>query len=247
MSESAESLHRAERDDEVSQAFDPSAMNGIRKNDRLDVSAMARDEAIKLVERLFLSVGPKPAPRAVVFASVDPGDGSGTVCACAGVALAAQVRRSVCMVDANFYAPSLHRHFGAEDNFGLIDAAAQQGPIRSFARQISGGNLWLVTCGGRSANPHTLLASEGMRARVAELRSEFDYVLMDAPAVNINGTATLLGPLADGIVLIVEANSTRREVARKAKENLELANVRLLGAVLNNRTFPIPEAIYRSL
>jgi len=47
--------------------------------------------------------------------------------------------------------------------------------------------------------------------------------------------------------LVVEANLTRREVARKAKESLESANVRLLGAVLNNRTFPIPETIYRNI
>jgi Mrp family chromosome partitioning ATPase len=47
--------------------------------------------------------------------------------------------------------------------------------------------------------------------------------------------------------LVIEANSTRRETTRKAKESLEAANVRLLGAVLNKRTFPIPEVFYRKL
>jgi Mrp family chromosome partitioning ATPase len=45
----------------------------------------------------------------------------------------------------------------------------------------------------------------------------------------------------------VQANSTRRETARKAKESLESAKVKLLGAVLNKRTFPIPEALYRKI
>jgi len=80
-----------------------------------------------------------------------------------------------------------------------------------------------------------------------ELRSEFDYVLVDVPPIIQYADATLLGQLADGIVLILEANSTRRETMRKAKESLEAASLRLLGAVLNKRTFPIPEFLYRKL
>ena len=56
-----------------------------------------------------------------------------------------------------------------------------------------------------------------------------------------------MGGLCDGIVLVVEANSTRRVAAQKVKERLHAANARLLGAVLSDRTFPIPEAIYRKL
>jgi len=56
-----------------------------------------------------------------------------------------------------------------------------------------------------------------------------------------------LGQLADGVVLIVSANSTREEAGRKAKESLEMAGSRLLGAVLNNRTYPIPQPIYDRL
>jgi Mrp family chromosome partitioning ATPase len=53
--------------------------------------------------------------------------------------------------------------------------------------------------------------------------------------------------LADGIVLIIEANSTRREAARKVKENLKAANLPVLAAVLNKRTYPIPNFLYRRL
>ena len=49
------------------------------------------------------------------------------------------------------------------------------------------------------------------------------------------------------VVLVVQANSTRREAARKGKESLDSANVRLLGVVLNERTFPIPEVLYRKI
>jgi len=57
----------------------------------------------------------------------------------------------------------------------------------------------------------------------------------------------LLGQLADGMILVLEAHNTRRVAARRTKEILEASNVRLLGTVLNGRTFPVPERIYRKL
>jgi Mrp family chromosome partitioning ATPase len=214
---------------------------------RLDKAALARDEATKLMERLFLFEGKHLPARAVIFSSVDSREGSGGICVRTGEALAARVSGRICLVDANLYAPSLHRLFGIENGCGLHEMALEKGPIEGWTRLVCGENLWLVTAGGPAKDSHALLASAGIRQRLSELRSAFDYVLIEAPAVTVNGTASLLGPLADGVVLIVEANATRREVARRAKESLERANVPLLGAVLNNRTFPIPDIIYRNI
>ena len=53
--------------------------------------------------------------------------------------------------------------------------------------------------------------------------------------------------MADGIILVVGSNLTRRESARIAKESFEAAGIPIIGAVLNKRTYPIPEALYRIL
>ncbi len=86
-----------------------------------------------------------------------------------------------------------------------------------------------------------------MKARIAELRSEFDYVIVDVPALSESADAIALGPQVDGLVLVLEANSTRRESASKMVENLRAAKIKILGAVLNKRTFPIPESLYQQL
>ena len=57
----------------------------------------------------------------------------------------------------------------------------------------------------------------------------------------------LLGQIADGVILVLESMVTRRETARTIKENLAAANVKILGAILNNHTFSIPESLYRRL
>jgi len=205
---------------------------------------LTHDEAAKLVQRVFVFSN-SHAPRVVVFSSADERNGSGEICFRAGEILAAQRSGSVCLVDANLRAPSLHQVSGIAKSPGLTDAMVKPGPIKDFGVQI--GNLWIVPPGSPQAVAQGLFASGPLRLRIGELRKEFDYVLIDAPPVSSCGDAVLLGQMADGVILVVEANSTRRETARLAKEGFERAEIRLLGGVLNNRTFPIPEALYRKL
>ena len=202
---------------------------------------LGEEEVIKLVHRVFRASGPD-APRAVVFSGVEHGDGATWISASAAKALAGQTTASICVVDANVRTPSLHETFGIGNSVGLSDAIAHAGPIKEFAHQIAGGNLWVLTAG--SSPSAAALSSENMRARIAELRSAFDYVLIDAPPANLYADAVALGRLSDGIILVLQSNSTRREAAMKAKESFEIANIPLLGAVLNKRTYPIPQNLY---
>ena len=213
---------------------------------RLTLAARSREEVVKLVHRAFLLNRDNP-PRVVVFAGIDQGDGCSSICACAAEVLAAQGAGSTCAVDANFRTPSLHKFWSLENERGLADALQCPGAIRSFAQQVPGHNFWVLTSGTVGPDSHALLNDERMRVRMADLRKEFDNVLIDVPPVNLYADGVNLGHLSDGVILILQSAATRKEAARKAKENLADANVRLLGAVLNKRTYPIPQAIYERL
>jgi Mrp family chromosome partitioning ATPase len=104
-----------------------------------------------------------------------------------------------------------------------------------------------VSAGSNTAEGQNLLATDRMRLRMSELKAEFDYVLIDVTALGEANDAVVLGSGSDGIVLVLKANSSRRESARKATQDLQNAKARVLGAVLNQRTFPIPESIYKKL
>jgi Mrp family chromosome partitioning ATPase len=213
---------------------------------RLDLEGSVLEETVKFVQSVF--VFPKShAPRVVVFSSVDQLNSSNELCSRAGQVLATQVSASVCLVDANLRMPSLHLLLGLGNLPGLTDAAAKPGPIKDLAVRIAGGNLWLVPAGAPAAEADEPAASDRLRSRMSELDKEFDYILIDAPPIHSSADAVLLGQMAEGVILVIEANSTRREAARMAMQTLEGANVRLLGVILNNRTFPIPEALYRRL
>ena len=243
MSKNFELLQRAQREQE---SVGRNGSSGASASLASRGGQFSAEEAVRLVHRLFLVPGPE-APRVVLFSGVDPGDGCSTVCVRVAETLASEVgvSGSFCLVDANLRDPSLHTYFGLENRAGLVESLTQSGPVRNFAQQLDGGRLWVMTSGSlNSANIHSLLGSEALRNRIAELRSEFDSVLIDSPPVNMYADACGLGKLADGVILVLQSNATRREAARKAKETLENAHVKLLGAVLNKRRFPVPAAIY---
>lgn len=203
-------------------------------------------ELSKLVQRIFLLPGSE-YNHTVVFTSADAGSGCSWICARVGELLASQVTGSVCLVDANLESPTLHEQFGVPNHHGLSDALQHSGTIRGYVSQLSRRNLALVSCGSETEGGRRLVTSDRMRSRMSELRSEFDYVLIDCPSVSVSNEAFSLGSAADGVVLVLKANETRKDKARGVVRDLQNAKVKVLGAVLNQRTFPIPDRIYNKL
>lgn len=206
----------------------------------------ASDSTLRLVQRIFLQRTEGP-PHLVVFAGIDHGNGCSQIAASVAETLAGNASGAVCLVEANFRSPSLPAMLGTTNYHGLTDALLEEDPIRSFIKPVCNDSLWLLSSGPLAADSPNLLTSERMKARFAELRKEFDFVIVDAPPMTRYADAIALGQLSDGIVLVIEAESTRREAALMAVENLSSSKIQILGAVLNKRTFPIPEKIYSRL
>jgi Mrp family chromosome partitioning ATPase len=204
------------------------------------------DLTLRLVQQIFLQQA-QGSPRMVVFAGIDHGNGCSQIATSVAETLAGNAPGAVCLVEANFRSPALPGILGTTNYHGLTDALLEEGSIRSFTMPVCNDTLWLLSSGPLAADSPNLLSSERMKARVAELRREFDFVIVDAPPMTRYADAIALGQLSDGIVLILEAESTRQEAARMAVENLRSSKVPILGAVLNKRTFPIPEGLYKRL
>jgi protein-tyrosine kinase len=225
---------------------DHGGVNGVQDAHDLDIEKLAREETLKLVQRVFLMQSERQ-PRVVIFASVDPRGGCSRTCACVARNLAEHISGSVCIVEANLRSPALPGYFGVSNHFGLTDALLQDGAVRDFMKPAGRDNLWLLSSGSLAADSQSLLKGDRLKQRIEELRKEFDYVLIDAPPLSLYADAASVGQLTDGLVLVLEANMTRRETARRVIEAWSATKVPILGAVLNNRTFPIPESLYRMM
>jgi capsular exopolysaccharide synthesis family protein len=206
----------------------------------------ASEEALRLVQQVFLLKASEP-PRVVVFAAIDPGNGCSQISASVAETLAVSAGGPVCLVDANLRSPSMSGMFGMTNHNGLTNSMTENGPVISFANPVAGQNLWLLSSGSVTADSPSLLSSQTLRDRIAELRREFEFVIVDAPPLTRYSDAVVVSQLADGLVLVLEADSTRRDAAAVAVSTLRSVNVPVLAAVLNKRTFPIPDKLYKRL
>jgi tyrosine-protein kinase len=218
---------------------DPTTSAGLRPN----VGNRTYEQLNKLVQRLFLS-SRKPS-RHVVFTGAGRSVGSTWICVHAAEVLCCQTAGSVCIVDAHTGTLGVREHFDVPNGAGFAKAIEQAGPIHTFAQRV-GSNLWVVPADDSSA-VDIVFSRPRVEARLLELSRQFDYVLLDAPPVAPSSEFLTLVTLAEGAVLVLKAGHTRRPAVRLAIEELETAGVRILGAVLNQRQYPIPEAIYKRL
>jgi len=212
---------------------------GVKPN----VGTRTYEELNKLVQRLFLS-GRTPR-RHVVFTGAEESVGCTWICVHTAEVLCCQTAGSVCLVDTNRGSPGIREHCDVTTGAGFAEAMVEDGPMHTFARRV-GSNLWVVPAGDCST-VHIVFSRPRVEARLLELRRQFDYVLLDASPVAASSEFLTLVTLSDGVVLVLKAGCTRRPTVRLAIEELETAGVRVLGAVLNQREYPIPEAIYRRL
>ncbi|MFY9689704.1 MAG: hypothetical protein WA369_19045 [Candidatus Acidiferrales bacterium] len=114
----------------------------------------------------------------------------------------------------------------------------------SLVRDALRPNGWDAGPSGDEGNDwHTI---QGVLANAIErLRRQYRYVLIDCAPISETQDAARLAPLVDGIVLVVEANRTRKDQILNAERNLESANGRILGHVLNKRTYAVPDLFHR--
>ncbi len=79
------------------------------------------------------------------------------------------------------------------------------------------------------------------------LRERFDLIVLDMPAADVSGACLQIGPQCDGVLVVLESARTRKPVVAQLLEDLQAVQVRVLGAVLNKRSFHLPARLYRWL
>lgn len=191
-----------------------------------------------LVRRVFLNKTGHPAKQ-VVFSAADPGTDVAIICERVARVLALETLGEVALVSRNPPAEEI-------TPVQIHSPYSGTSVIKPWSTQVA-ANLWRVPASGlHELYPESATGRCWLRA-LTEVRNDFEYAVIHGPAAGVSSESALLGQLADGIVLVIEAHNTRRATARKIKETLEGTGSRILGTVLSERMFPVPEKIYRRL
>ena len=199
-----------------------------------------REQIQGLVRQVFLSNMGRPV-RQVVFSALEPETDVKHICRQVGEALAAETMGRIAVVGE--YPQILREGETSKPEMGKCSAKDESAQARRGAIRVR-GNLWLMpaqeTDGDRGA-------TAWLHSYLDEVRREFEYSIVEGPPAGESNEAMAMAQFADGIILVLSARNTRRIAARKMKEMLEAAQVRILGTVLSDRVFPIPHGIYRRL
>ncbi len=214
----------------------------VRSKSAGKLAELERKELDRLVQRVFLSKN-GDSPHIVVFSGVDESSESAAVCARAAQALADQSMRRVCMVEADTHDRPLFAAVGLAGDGDRHNNGSPSFPACIELRS----NLWIADSAMLGWKQGQQSDTEELKIKLREARLDFDYILINSVSAGSYCDAAALGRAADGLILVLEASSTRRRAAQTVAENLKAAEVNLLGAVLDKRTYPIPDRLYRKL
>lgn len=208
-----------------------------------DPSGAASEAYRSLRTNLFYSIADDPPNKVILLAGPSSRMGKSTTCANLGVVLA-QADRSTLIVDCDLRNPVLHKVFGLGNSYGLMNVlAGERKPEEVWQEPVEG--LRVLTAGPLPPHPAEVLTSQPLTRFLEQIRPKFDYVLLDAPPTQLVSDPTILAPQVDGVLLLLDAQSTRKGSVRQAIRGLEAVGANVLGTVMTNVHYARVDRNYR--
>jgi capsular exopolysaccharide synthesis family protein len=215
----------------VGGALVPAARNGAAQLVLVHEPRSAMAEAFRGLRNAVIARGPSPA--VIVVTSAGASEGKTVVSLNLAGALAEAGSR-VLLVDVDLRHPGCHKALGVRSERGLATVLAGEATLADVLHEVPASRLAFIPAGTMPRNPAELVNSAQMQQAIEELRGTYDFVVLDTPPVLPVADALVLARYADGVVLVVKAQETPREVVRRAVHQLERAGARVLGPVVNN-------------
>jgi capsular exopolysaccharide synthesis family protein len=187
-------------------------------------------EAFRTVRTNLLFVSDDEQQRTVLVTSTGPNEGKTIIASNLAVALA-QARQRVLLIDADMRRPRVHEIFEVPLQPGLSELI--RGEHGELIRPSGTPGLSLLPAGEVPADPAELLSSREFHRVLKKFGEQFDWVLIDTPPVMAVSDAALVAHVSAGVLFVIGAEQTTVPAALNALEQLEAANARFVGAVLN--------------
>lgn len=196
--------------------------------------------------RLFTRY-PEESIKSIMFTGIADVSGTTTTAISFAKALAMYDQVKVLLIDANLRTPYLKNVFGIKHNNGLADLLAGKNPKAFKILKIGQSYLCVLASGEDLLRPVNLFESWRFDKFLKKMRNFFDFVIIDAAPLATFPESRILSEKVDGVILVIQSGKIRRQVALRAKQELEESGAKVLGVVLNRRKYHIPEWLYERL
>ncbi len=190
---------------------------------------------------------PENAIKSIMFTGAVHGGGATTTALNFAKTLVKNGEVKVLLIDANLRTPQLHNLFNITSGRGLSDVLIDNDQKAFKILKFGSSYLFVLAGGGDYKGAVSLFESKRFAEFLNKSRKTFDYVILDGAPLPNSAETRVLCDKVDGVVMVIESGKLRRQVAIRAKQELEDAGARILGVVLNKRKYYIPEWLYKRL
>jgi capsular exopolysaccharide synthesis family protein len=169
--------------------------------------------------------------KTLVITSARPKEGKSTAAAMLAIVLA-QGGKKTLLIDCDLRSPSINRLFQMDEQ-GLSNILVEDWDWQDIVCQSKIESLFILPAGSNTLNPVELISSSEMKDLIKKLEESFDYIILDTPPVVLFTEAQVLSQFTDGYLIIISANESDRQAAYKAVKLLQIAEGKIIGALLN--------------
>lgn len=170
--------------------------------------------------------------QAIVVTSSQPGEGKSLTTCNLGLTMA-RSGIEVLLVDGDLRKPTMHKYFLLSNSVGLTNLLIDDSLTIESASQKIMDNLTILTSGPIPPNPTDLLQTRKMKRLLDQFKNHFELIIIDSPPVMAAADASVLSILADGTIMVVGYGNSSKDLAVKAKEQLQMVKANILGVVIN--------------
>ena len=205
-------------------------------------------EQYKILRTNVLSLDKSKPPKVVVTTSSIHGEGKTVTTLNLAVSVAHSTQKpKVLVIDADMRRGRVAKYLGVEQKTGLSEVLQGEAEVSDVLFHLDIDNLAFMSAGAVPENPAELLSSNRMKTLLDEMKTEFDHIFIDSPPIISVTDAGIIGAQSDGVVMVIQAGRTQRGIIKRATELLHQAHTKVLGHVLTNIEYHLPEYIYRYL
>lgn len=186
-------------------------------------------------------------PKTILFMGLQGGEGVSTIVRDFARMAAARLDKSVLIMDAAYHNPSQHLYFNIKGGAGWKDIMGKGEPVEKACHQSGNTKLFLSPISPQHALTPHVYDHPAATGFLEELKNKYDFILIDASPAVTSPDSIAISRFTDGVVLVVEAERTRRQVVENVKNKIARNGGNIIGVVFNKRKYYIPEFIYRRL
>ena len=205
-------------------------------------------EQYKILRTNVLSINKGKPPKVLVVTSAVHSEGKTITSLNLAMTVAHSTQKpKVLLIDADMRRGRIAKYLGVDQPIGLSDVLQGKTNTEDVLFKIDIDNLTFMASGQYPENPAELLASETMKQLLSRMKTQFDHILIDTPPIISVTDSGIVGADADGVIMVIQAGHTQRGIVKHAAELLHQTHAKLIGHVLTNIEYHLPEYIYRYL